>query len=69
LEEQNKKETSQNSTGHARRELEQEIEIKNEYIAALEEQNKEETSQNSTEHARRELEQEIQRFKKSSTSN
>ncbi len=54
---------------HKIRELEQEIEIKNEYIAALEEQNKKETSQNSTGHARRELEQEIQRFKKSSTSN
>ena len=47
---------------HKIRELEQEIEIKNEYITALEEQN-EETSQNSTEHGHRELEQEIQMFK------
>ena len=54
---------------HKIRELEQEIEIKNEYIAALEEQNKKETSQNSTGHARRELEQEIQSFNKSSTRN
>lgn len=41
------------------RELEQDLEIKNEYIAALEEQNKE-TSQDFSTHGRRELEQENQ---------
>jgi len=43
---------------HKIRELEQEIEIKNEYITALEEQNEEETPKNSTNHGHRELEQE-----------
>jgi signal transduction histidine kinase len=45
---------------HKIRELEQEIEMKNEIVTALEEQNKEETSQNLTGHGRRELEQEIE---------
>jgi len=48
---------------HKIRELEQEIEIKNEYITALEEQNEEKPSQNSTDHGHRELEQENQMFK------
>ena len=47
---------------HKIRELEQEIEIKNEYITALEEQN-EETPQNSTDHGHREREQENQMLK------
>jgi len=47
---------------HKIRELEQEIEIKNEYITALEEKN-EETPHNSTKHGQRELEQENQMFK------
>ena len=47
---------------HKIRELEQEIEIKNECITALEEQN-EETSHTSTNHGQRELEQENQMFK------
>ena len=45
---------------HKIKELEQEIEIKNEIITSLEEQNKKVTSQNSTSHGRRELEQENQ---------
>jgi len=45
------------------KELEQDIEIKKEYISALEEQNKEETSQNSTSHMRREHDQENQMLK------
>ena len=47
---------------HKIRELEQEIEIKNEYITALEEQN-EEPSQDYSNHGQRELEQENQMFK------
>ena len=47
---------------HKIRELEQENQIKNEYITALEEQN-EETSQNSTDHGHREREQENQMLK------
>jgi signal transduction histidine kinase len=43
---------------HKIRELEQEMEIKNQIIAALEEQNKAEISQTSTAHEHRELEQE-----------
>jgi signal transduction histidine kinase len=48
---------------HKIRELEQEIKIKDEILAALEEQNKTETVPNSTDHGRRELEQENQMFK------
>ena len=48
---------------HKIRELEQEIKIKDEILAALEEQNEAETAQNPTKHGQRELEQENQMFK------
>jgi signal transduction histidine kinase len=51
------------SEKHKIKELEQEIENKNEHLTALEEQFKKATSQNSTSHGRRELEQENQMFK------